>query len=306
MIDYPAARAVATVVQTGSFEAAARALNVTPSAVSQRVRQLEERLGVVLIERGSPCTATEEGAWLCRHMEHVGMLEQALSEQLPGLADLAAPGERVTLNVATNADSLGTWFLAAAAAFARETDYLLNVAIDDEDHTADWLRRGRVLAAVTSVARPVQGCRIRPLGSLRYHATASPDYVRRHFPDGVTLEAILRAPALTFNHKDRLQDAWVAATFGRSGGHPTHWLASTQSFVDATLAGMGWALNPQPLAREHLAAGRLVELVPGATLDRPLFWQVNRLAADRLAALTRSVAEAAAGALVRAAEPAAR
>jgi LysR family transcriptional regulator (chromosome initiation inhibitor) len=297
MIDYPAARAVAMIVQTGSFEGAARALNVTPSAISQRVKQLEERLGVVLIERGAPCVATEKGAWLCRHMEHVGMLEKALIDQLPGLADPARPAERVTVNVATNADSLGTWFLAAASAFVRETDYLLAIAIDDEDHTADWLRRGRVLAAVTALAKPVQGCQVRPLGSLRYRATASPAYVARHFPSGVTPEALARAPALTFNHKDRLQADWIRQTLGEGVTHPTHWLPSTQGFLEASLSGMGWALNPEPLAREPLAAGRLVELVPGATLDRPLFWQVNRLAAARLSGLTRSVAAAARRAL---------
>src|SRR5688572_20370238 len=128
MLDYPAARAVAMIVQTGSFEAAARALNVTPSAISQRVKQLEERLGTVLIERGVPCTATERGAWLCRHMEHVGMLETDLMQHLPELVDPASSADRVTLNVATNADSLGTWFLPAAAAFTRETGYLLNIA----------------------------------------------------------------------------------------------------------------------------------------------------------------------------------
>ena len=270
MIDYPAARAVALIVQTGSFERAAAALNVTPSAISQRVRQLEERLGAVLVERGSPCTATEKGAWLCRHMEHVGMLEAELMQHLPGLVDPASPAQRVTVNIAINADSLGTWFLAAASAYTSGSDNLLNIAIDDEDHTADWLRRGRVLAAVTSLAKPVQGCHLRPLGKLRYHATASPGYMERHFPAGVTPEAIANAPALTFNQKDRLQHEWVRQALGQDVTFPTHWLPSTQSFVDASLAGMGWALNPVQLVREHLASGRLVELVAGATLDRPL------------------------------------
>lgn len=161
MIDYVAARTVAMIVQTGSFEAAAQALHVTPSAVSQRVRQLEERLGAVLIDRGTPCTATERGAWLCRHMDHVGLLERALMAHLPGLADAGA-GERVTLNIATNADSLGTWFLPALAEAARVTDHLVSIAIDDQDHTADWLRRGRVLAAVTALDQPVRGCRSAP------------------------------------------------------------------------------------------------------------------------------------------------
>ena len=111
---------------------------------------------------------------------------------------------------------------------------LLNIAIDDEDHTADWLRRGRVLAAVTSLAKPVQGCHVKPLGKLRYHATASPGYLERHFPAGVTPEAIANAPALTFNQKDRLQHAWVRQALGQDVTFPTHWLPSTQSFVDAT------------------------------------------------------------------------
>lgn len=287
MIDYPAARAVAMVARTGSFEAAARALGVTPSAISQRVRQIEERLGAVLIERGAPCVATEKGALLCRHMEQVGMLEQDLFERLPGLGD--PEPARVTLSIATNADSLGTWFLRAAASFTRDARYLLDIVIDDEEHTADWLRRGRVVAGVTALGKPVQGCQMRALGSLRYIATASPDYVARHFPKGVNPAAMAEAPALTFNQKDRLQRDWCLHTFGEQIAFPTHWLPSTTSFVEAALSDMGWGLNPEPLVAGDLAAGRLVELVPGARFDRPLYWQVSRLAADRLAALTRAV-----------------
>ncbi len=298
MLDYSAARAVAMVVLTGSFEKAARELNVTPSAVSQRVKQLEERLGVVLIERGTPCTATEKGEWLCRHMEHVGMLEHDLISHLPGLGASVAPVQRVTLNVAANADSLGTWFLAAISAFAQQTDFLINVALDDQDHTADWLQRGRVLAAVTSLEKPVQGCRVLALGALRYHATASPTYMARHFPDGVTAQSLAQAPALTFNQKDRLQLDWAHQVFGRDIAFPTHWLPSTQSFVDAALTGMGWGLNPHALVADHLQMGRLVDLSPGQPLDVPLFWQVNRIAADRLADLTRRVVETAGRVLI--------
>lgn len=299
MLDYSAARAVAMVVLTGSFEKAARELNVTPSAVSQRVKQLEERLGVVLIERGTPCTATEKGEWLCRHMEHVGMLEHDLISHLPGLGASVAPVQRVTLNVAANADSLGTWFLQAISAFAQQKDFLINVALDDQDHTADWLQRGRVLAAVTSLEKPVQGCRVLALGALRYHATASPAYMARHFPDGViTAQSLAQAPALTFNQKDRLQLDWAHQVFGRDIAFPTHWLPSTQSFVDAALTGMGWGLNPRVLVEDHLETGRLVDLSPGQPLDVPLFWQVNRIAADRLADLSRRVVETASRVLI--------
>lgn len=296
MLDYPALRAVAAVVQSGSFDRAARLLNVTPSAVSQRVKQLEERLGAALIVRGQPCTATEQGDRLCRHMERVGMLEHGLFSQMPGLADAAL--QPVTLQIAVNADSLGTWFLAGVADYARTSDHLVSVVIEDQDHTAEWLEKGRVVAAVTSLDKPVTGCRRMALGRLRYQATASPDFMRRHFSDGVSLHTLRRAPAMMFNQKDRLQDQWIEAVFGKSVAHPSHWLPSTQSFVDGALAGIGWGMNPVMLAREHLASGRLVELVADSPVDVPLYWQVNRLSADSLAALTGAVVTAARGKLL--------
>ncbi|MFK0384596.1 LysR family transcriptional regulator ArgP [Agrobacterium sp. NPDC090273] len=298
MIDYPSMRAVALVAQTGSFEKAAAALFVTPSAVSQRVKQLEERLGVVLIVRGTPCTATEKGEWLCRHMEQVGMLETELFRQLPTLAEEGATHTRVTLNVATNADSLGTWFLDAVSAFSRTSDFLVNIAVDDQDHTVEWLQRGKVLAAVTAHAKPVQGCRVTPLGILRFHATASPDFMRRFFPDGVTATSLAAAPGITFNQKDRLQNRWIKSALGRDMSYPTHWLPSTDGFVKASLSGMGWGMNPSLLVKDHLEAGRLLELIPGIPLDIPLYWQVNRMAADRLSGLTASVVSAARAALL--------
>lgn len=292
MLDYAGARAVAMIVQTGSFEAAARRLNITPSAVSQRVRGLEERLGTVLIRRGQPCSATEAGAWLCRHMEHVGTLETALIAHLPGLA-ASAPGP-VTLEVATNADSLGTWLMPALADFARGSGHLLSIAVDDEQHTPDWLRQGRVLAAVTSCDQAVAGCSVHRLGRLRYRATASPDFMRRHFPAGVTPDALAAAPSLIFNRKDDLQRAWMRQIMGAAPDLPCHVLPSTQGFVDACLAGLGWGMNPRGLVAAHLATGALVELVPGAVLDVTLYWQVSRLAAERLRPLTDAVIAAAA------------
>lgn len=304
MLDPALVAAVAAVVREGSFERAARALSVTPSAVSQRVRLIEERLGTVLIVRGAPCTATETGARLCRHAELVGMLEADLRRDLPLLAtEPMADGGRPTLRVAVNADSLGTWFIDAMADFGRHESALLDVAVDDQDHTADWLLRGHVLAAVTSLAAPVQGCRSRRLGMLRYVATASPAFVRRWFAQGLTADALARAPSLLFNRKDRLQAQWVRRVLRPTGGArreidlPTHWLPSTQAFIDAVLADVGWGMNPLPLAQPHLAAGRLVELVPEQPLDVPLYWQCARLPVPMLDRLTASVTRVAARAL---------
>ncbi|MBR0556559.1 LysR family transcriptional regulator ArgP [Ciceribacter sp. L1K23] len=291
MLDYQALRALAAVVRTGSFEKAARTLAVTPSAVSQRIKQLEERVGAVLVARGTPCLATEQGAWLCRHVEQVELLEGNLMEHLPALKPETG-AMPVTVSIATNADSLGTWFLAAASDFAKSSGMLLDIAVDDQDHTADWLKAGRVLAAVTGLDKPVTGCRRHPLGSLRYHATASPDFVARHFPDGVTPEALAQAPALTYNQKDRLQARFLELAFGREIAVPTHLLPSTHAFVEAALSGMGWGMNPAILVAHHLQSGHLVDLVPGIVIDTPLDWQVNRLVAGELDGLTKAVVAA--------------
>ena len=292
MLDYAALRAVAAVVQTGSFDRAARQLAVTPSAISQRVKQLEERLGAVLIVRGQPCTATEAGDQLCRHMERVGMLEAELFGQMPALIRQGET-QPVTLHIAVNADSLGTWFLDAIAAYTRTAGHMISLAVDDQDYTAEWLEKGRVVAAVTGFDRQVTGCRSMPLGSLRYRATASPDFVTRYFPNGVDAAALGRAPAILFNQKDQLQAAWVRKVAGHAPSHASHWLPSTQAFVDAALAGIGWGMNPEQLVEDHLRQGRLVELVPDTPMDIGLSWQVSRLSADSLASLTRAVTRAA-------------
>ncbi len=289
MLDYPSLAAVAAVVREGSFDRAARVLNVTASAVSQRVKLLEERLGSVLVVRGQPCTATDAGRLLCRHVERVGMLEQDLQLALPKLAPDTDHGGRVTLRVAVNADSLGTWFVGAMADFVRREPALLDVALDDETHTAEWLRTSEVLAAVTAGTRVVQGCNRIALGRLRYVAVASPAFVRRYFSAGVSAAALARAPRLTFNRKDRLQAQWIRAVFRRPVDTPTHWLPSTQAFVDASSAGMGWGMNPVPLVASKLRAGTLVELVPGRSLAVALYWQYARLPVPMLDRLTGAV-----------------
>jgi LysR family transcriptional regulator (chromosome initiation inhibitor) len=298
MLDYAALAALAAVVREGSFERAAGALGVTPSAVSQRVRVLEERLGTVLVQRGQPCLPTPAGARLCAHVDRVRLLEGEVAAALPGLAGAGQDGP-LTLRIAVNADSLGTWFLPAAAAFARGSGALLDIVLDDEAHTAERLRDGEVLAAVTADPVPVQGCRTRPLGALPYAATASPDFAAAHFPDGATAEALARAPVLRFDRRDGLQARWARAVAGVDLAGPVHWLPSTQGFVDAALAGLGWGLNPVTLVEPHLESGRLVELRPGHRLDVALHWQFARIGAQILADLTREVVRTARRCLVQ-------
>lgn len=284
MFDPAQLAALAAVHRRGSFELAAAELHVTPSAISQRIKALEEAVGSLLVIRGQPCTATQTGLRLVRHHDEVALLTQTLAR------DLRLPTAPATLRIAINADSLATFAIPALAAVP---GYLYDIVIDDQDFSQDLLRRGEVAAAITSQPGPLQGCETVPLGQMRFRAAARPDFAQHWFPQGLTPQAFAQAPSLRFNDKDRLQQIW-AARFGATAPLPSHRLASAHGFVDACLAGLGWALAPEPLLAPHFATGRLRDLCPDQPLDLPLYWQFNRLTAAATAPLTRALQKAAA------------
>jgi LysR family transcriptional regulator, chromosome initiation inhibitor len=289
-LDHDQLRALAAVLRTGAFGQAAALLGVTPSAVSQRIRALEEAVGSVLVLRGSPCSGTPLGQRLAAHAEEVLRLDQALAAEI-GLQ----PGRDPTpLRIAVNADSLATWFLDALAG---PGDFTFDLVIDDQEFSADLLRRGEVSAAVTAHGTAVQGCDVWPLGSLRYLATASPSFCARWFGNGIDADSLAAAPCLTFNTKDRLQDHWIARATGQRITPPRHWIPSSEAFATAARLGIGWGMNPESAVASDIAAGRLVAL-PGGALDVPLFWQGLRLMQPILAPLTASVRSAARTALM--------
>lgn len=289
MLDYGGLSAVAAVVREGSFEKAAKSLAITPSAVSQHVKLLEERIGSVLVIRGQPCRATTQGELICRHIEQVRMLEDGLSQRIPTILGAEDGHGRLTIPVAVNADSLATWFIDAAASFSEQTGYLLNIFIDDQTHTAEWLKMGRVVGAVTAHDRPVQGCKSIYLGSMRYHAAASPSFVAQYFADGVSAATLGKAPTFIFDRKDHLQEQWVNQVIGKSVSFPVHWMPSTHGFINAGIKGMGWGMSPAQLLKPHLDNGTLVELCPGQVIDVPLFWQIRGATAEQLSKLTASI-----------------
>ena len=200
------------------------------------------------------------------------------------------------LRTAINADSLATWFIPAMAA---TPDLLFDLVIDDQDHSAEWLKRGEVSAAVTAHDKPSTGCDAYPLGAMRYIATASPAYLARYFPQGLNAQTLAQAPCLIFNAKDALQQRWLEQHFGKGISPPAHFLPSTQGFADAARAGLGWGMNPVGLVAPALASGELVPLLPDTALDIALTWQVSRVMAPALASLTRAVLSSARNHLIQ-------
>lgn len=159
-LDSAQLRTLAAVVSEGSFEAAGRLLHVTPSAVSQRIKALEETVGQVLVRRQRPCDATEAGRPLLRLAGQLALLErEALADARGPLG--GDPG-RTRVAVVVNADSLATWFPAALARLPAPPELSFDIRQDDQDHSAELLRAGAVMAAVTAQREAVQGCRVRP------------------------------------------------------------------------------------------------------------------------------------------------
>jgi LysR family transcriptional regulator (chromosome initiation inhibitor) len=281
----------AAVVSEGSFEAAARRLHITPSAVSQRIKALEQVVGQVLVCRAKPCRATEAGQPLLRLAGQISLLEQEALAAARG----PLPGESrpTRVSVVVNADSLATWFPEAMAQASQRMQVVFDLRDDDQDHTAQLLRDGSVMAAVTAQRGAVQGCRVSRLGVMRYLPLASPGLMRRHFPRGVTPEALATVPMLVFDRKDRLQHRFLRTLTGVPVEPPVHYLPSVGGFVAAIRLGLGWGMVPEQQVTDLSEASGLVSLVDGGHLDVPLYWQRWRIDSVVLATLTDTVLAAA-------------
>lgn len=280
-------------VDTGSFDAAARALSMTPSAVSQRVKAMEQLAGQVLLQRSAPIRPTAAGETVLRLARQVRLLDEETRRAL----DVEAAGVP-TLALAVNADSLASWFLDALVEVRREAEVVFDLHRKDQDRTAALLRNGTVMAAVTAERRPVQGCLSVALGVDRYRAVASPSFVTRYLPDLSTEHAVLdrldAAPLVDHDRSDDLQQGFLRRVLGHAPRSPRHFVPSSADLARAVELGLGWGLLPEAQAVGLLREGRLVELTPGRTADVTLWWQHWNLRSPLLETVTAAVRRVAA------------
>jgi LysR family transcriptional regulator, chromosome initiation inhibitor len=272
--------AFAAVIELGSFDAAADRLHVTPSAISQRIKGLEQRVGQVLVVREKPCRATAAGIPLLRLAAQTAMLEsEALAETAGGST------ERTRIAIAVNADSMATWFNAV---FDRLPGVLFDIRIEDQDHSAQLLREGAVMGAVTTERAPVPGCRVQSLGVMRYVPVAAAEYVREHLPDGFTAAAAAMAPSLAWNRDDALQDNLIRKAFRRPIGRPVHYVPTAEGFGAAVRAGLGWGMYPEQLVNADFVQ------ITDVHLDVPLYWQSWKMDSVLVGTVGAAVLDAAA------------
>ena len=281
------AETLATIVDEGTLDAAAARLHLTPSAVSQRLKVLERQVGRVLLVRSKPVRPTEAGYAVVRMARQLALLEHDL---LLGLGADDPDGTPISVPLAVNADSLATWFLEPLAELSRTHRVVFDLHRDDQDFTAGLLESGAVMAAVTSRADPVAGCRVVPLGVMRYEAVATPGFVAAWLPDGPFAPALERAPVVDFDRRDDLQTGWLIAMGASPTAPPRHYVPSSNDFARAVRLGLGWGLLPRFQSAAAVQRGDLVHL-GGAPADVPLYWQQWNLGSPLLDAIAADIVD---------------
>jgi LysR family transcriptional regulator (chromosome initiation inhibitor) len=290
MLDTRQLAALAAVLEEGSFERAARRLHVTQSAVSQRIKQLEERLGQTLVLRTVPIRATAAGQQVLKHFRQVDLLEQEL---LSALSARDAQGyTRVAIGV--NADSLETWFQDALSQLLKREPLLIDLKVDDQDATQQLLRDGEVVGCITSSPKAMPGCSSVPLGVIPYRCLASPEYLARYFPNGVAAAQFRRAPVAEFSHKDQLQNRYLERFFG-IGAHeyPRHRVPSSTAFCDLIVRGLACGMVPDQQGQPLIESGQVQDMTPGRYLAVPLYWHVWSLRSELIHKLTDALVQTA-------------
>ncbi|WP_053351223.1 LysR family transcriptional regulator ArgP [Leucobacter musarum] len=289
----------AAIIDEGSFEGAARRLHVTPSAISQRVRAMEQRVGTVLIARTRPVSVTASGAVVLRAARQMHRIAADVANEL---GQHGSDRSAALIPIVVNADSLATWFVPALARAARETGATFEVLRADETISTERLRSGGAVAALTATAEAVPGCTSTRVGTDHYRAVASPEFVATHFSEGVTAHALATAPMLEFDRHDAFQQRFIRRVTRSRIDPPKHFIPSSAEFALAIELGMGWGMLPELQCAAGLADGRLVALGDRPIL-MPLYWQRWKLDSPVLDGLTRVVLEEAATALDTVATP---
>jgi LysR family transcriptional regulator (chromosome initiation inhibitor) len=298
-LDLAQLRALSATVSEGTFEAAARALHVTPSAISQRIKALESSVGRVLLQRTKPVRVTQSGEAILRLARNIDLLAAdarlALGEGESAPSLDGGPAGRpapVSIPLAVNADSLATWILPALAGLPGSMTF--DLQRDDQDHTTALLRSGSVMAAITAIRSPIQGCTSTRLGAMRYRMMCTPAFARAWFAEGVTAAALAQAPVVVFDRKDDLQDAYLRRRAHRTLQPPRHHVPASADFVTAAVLGLGWGMLPDLQSAAAEQRGELVALDPGSATDVELYWQQWQLRSaslDLVADAVRAAAE---------------
>ena len=267
-LDYRALAVLDAVASHGSFDKAALALGITQSAVSQRIKALEDASGRLLIIRGQPAVPTGLGQRLIVHHRNVKLMEASLD------IDLGNSVSMPEIAIAIDADSLATWFPDTLPALLAPPRCQLDVRLADSDSALQMVRDGTVFGCVAAESGTAidaaAATSVTPLGTLRYVCVATPVFAGHWFGDGFIAEAVQLAPAVVGQYG--LLARFLAEQLSLREPFPHHTLPAEAARRSCVQDGLAYGLMPQRLAAQALATDRLFDLMPGSTLDVPLSW----------------------------------
>ncbi len=296
MLDYNHLAALDAVIHEGGFEKAGRILHISQSAVTQRIHQLEELSGQVLLVRSQPPVPTAQGRKLLEHFKKVRLLEMELDMEDSG----AGTAEKPLISLAVNSDSLATWFAPVIRDFAAENTGYLKLITADQDITHRLLSEGEVMGCISASPAPVRGCRIEALGKMVYRAVCTRDYYDRFFPRGLTREAFEKAPKLNFNRDDLLLAKWAQRLFpGVDSFRESHFVPSSEQFPHLISGGGVCGMIPDDQFREFEQRSNLLDLSSDHPVEVPLFWQRWALESGEIELLGNLIKREAARYLLR-------
>ena len=269
MLDYKLLDALAKVVELQSFDLAAKHLYITQSAISQRIKSLEENIGQPVLIRSQPIKVTTAGEKL---LSHYAMVQQLENEMLPSLLP-NAPVEPLKVSLAINADSLATWFISALSPILSKYLVELNLIVERESVTLDKLKNGSAIGAVSSIAKPLAGYRAFKLGDINYILVASKSFQARYFTKGLTTESLKMAPGISYDHKDDMHTRFISQHFNLAASeYYCHTVRSSEAFVELAKQGLAYCLVPELQIKDELATGELVNLCADKQLVETLYW----------------------------------
>ena len=290
MFDYKLLEALATVVSESGFDKAAKVLHLTQSAISQRIRLLEEQTGQILLVRTSPPTPTSAGQQLLKHALQVRQLEEDLRQEL-GSGDKSG---WINLALGINADSLATWFPQIILPFLRDSRILLDIRVDDQEQTHRLLKDGEVIGCVSTQEQAMQGCSVTYLGCMHYRAWATPSFAQIWLPQGFDREASERAPIILFNRKDEVHHRLLEQLWGLvPTALPAHHAPSSEQFARWITAGIGYGMLPDQQSASAQKQGLLIDLAPGHSVPVKLYWHCWNIQSPSLLRLTAHLAREA-------------
>lgn len=291
-LDYKALAVLDAVASQGSFEKAASTLGISQSAVSQRIKALEDSSGRLLIVRGVPCVPTGLGQRLISHHRNVRLMEASLDIDL---------GNRVSMpeiSLAVDGASLATWFPLALPPLLTPPRCQLDVRQADREQALHMVQEGSVFGAVAArdhgaagAAATLNGPAVAPLGIMRYLCVATPVFGGHWFGDGFSAEAVQLAPAVVSERAPMAR--FLASAVGRQGAFPHHTLPVSPALYECIYGGLAYGLLPQLHVAGAIDSGRLVDVAPGFMLDVALDWHAWNLDTPFTRALSEQIINSA-------------